>query len=253
MHRAGGTPVRKLIRIVVLIVCIPLIGMLFVKPDKRMWKEKEDDTSVINERFTISVKEDVGTFYYKPESLTGLMMYRVIPKDTIFSRSEDYIVRMDEVYDPEQEYLKALAIVCRSCIVAAWEAEQRPDIFDYRVMQLGTGGFYKIIQNDAVYSEVLMEDDSLSNEILLSFDCRHIKLDEIEKAVDATKGAVITRDGKVITAPFFTTSPSGMLVSEVGDGVGFSLNYAYELAVQGMNFYEILKYFFDDFRVTIYE
>ena len=44
-----------------------------------------------------------------------------------------------------------------------------------------------------------------------------------------------------------------MLVSEAGNGVGFSLNYAYELAVQGMNFYEILKFFFDDFRVTIYE
>lgn len=47
--------------------------------------------------------------------------------------------------------------------------------------------------------------------------------------------------------------PSDMLVSEPGDGDGFSLNYAHELAVEGYDFYEILKYFYDDFRITIYE
>ena len=66
-------------------------------------------------------------------------------------------------------------------------------------------------------------------------------------------GAVITKEEKVIAAPFFTTSSADMLVGEPGDGVGFSLNYAYELAAQGMDFYEILKYFFGDIRVNIYE
>ena len=44
-----------------------------------------------------------------------------------------------------------------------------------------------------------------------------------------------------------------MLVGEAGAGEGFSLNYAYELAVSGMNFYELLKYFYEDIRVIIYE
>lgn len=234
--------------VIAFIVCIPIIGTLLIKPDKRIRKEQEDDTSVINECFTISVREENGTFYYKPEILTGLLMYRAIPEDTVFSSSEDYIVRTDEVYyDPEQEYLKALAIVCRSSVVSAWEAEQRPEVLDYDLMQLEAGNFYRIIQGNALYTKVLSDDDALL------FGNENVKLNEIEQAVDATKGAVITRDGMVMAAPFFTTAPSGMLVGEAGDGVGFSLNYAYELAVSGMNFYEILKYFYDDIRVIIYE
>ena len=87
----------------------------------------------------------------------------------------------------------------------------------------------------------------------LPFGGRDNRFNEIGQAVDATKGAVITRDGKVMTAPFFTTTPSGMLVGEAGNGVGFSLNFAYEMAVSGMGFYEILKYFYGDIRVIIYE
>lgn len=79
------------------------------------------------------------------------------------------------------------------------------------------------------------------------------RLNEIRQAVEATKGAVITRDGDVIAAPFFTTAPSGMLVGEAGEGLGFSLNFAYDMAVSGMGFYEILKYFYGDIRVIIYE
>ena len=131
MRGAGEPPVRKLTRIVVFIVCLPLVGSILIKPDKRMWKQEEEDTSVIDDSFKIAVAEDVGVFYYRPESLTGLMMYRVIPADAIFSGSEDYIVRMDEVWDPEQEYLKALSIVCRSNIVYAWEAEQHPDVLEF--------------------------------------------------------------------------------------------------------------------------
>lgn len=245
---------RVLTGVIVFIVCVPLIGTLLIKPDKRIRKEQEDDTSVINECFVVSVTEENGTFYYKPETLTGLLMYCAIPKDTAFSSSEDYIVRADEVYyDPEQEYLKALAIVCRSSVVSAWVAEQCPEILDYHVMQLEAGDLYKVIQCNAVYTKVLSDADTLAGGSILPFDNENVKLNEIEQAVDATKGAVITRDGKVMAAPFFTTPPSGMLVGEAGDGVGFSLNYAYELAVSGMSFYEILKYFYGDIRVIIYE
>ncbi len=232
---------RKLTGIVIFIVSLPLIGSILIKPDKRVWKEDEEDTSVINESFEIAVREDVGTFYHKPEILTGLMMYRAIPEDTVFSGSEDYIVMVDEVWDPEQEYLKALAIVCRSNIVYEWEAETRPDVLDFDRLQFEAADFYRILQTNAMYARVLSDDSG------------SIRLNEIKRAIDATQGAVLTRDGRVITAPFFTTDPSDMLVLVPGDGVGFSLNYAYELAVEGFDFYEILKYFYDDFRVTIYE
>lgn len=238
---------RKLTGVLAFVVCVPLIGMLLVKPDHRIIEEEDDDTSVINESFEISVREENGIFYYRPEVLTGVLMYCVIPEETAFTSSEDYIVKMDEVYDPEQEYLKALAIVCRSCIVSAWEAEQCPGVLDYDTMQFGARDFYKIIQTDAVYTKVF------SNAVLMPFGGSDNRLNEIKQAVDATKGAVITRDGKVLAAPFFTTSPSGMLVGEAGNGVGFSLNFAYDMAVSGMGFYEILKYFYDDIGVIIYE
>lgn len=245
---------RILTGMIIFIVCVPLIGTVLIKPDNRIRREQDHDTSVINESFAIAVEEENGTFYYKPEILTEFLMYRAIPEDTAFSSSEDYIVKTDQAYyDPEQEYLKALAIVCRSSVVSAWEAEQCPMILDYAVMQMDAGEFYRIIQGDSMYTKVLINPDMLSGSRMSSSDNVRVKLNEIEQAVDDTKGAVITRDGKVITAPFFTTSPSDMLVLEVGDGVGFSLNYAYELAVEGMGFYEILKYFFDDIRVTIYE
>lgn len=245
---------RMLTGMIIFIVCVPLIGTVLIKPDNRIRREQDHDTSVINESFAIAVEEENGTFYYKPEILTELLMYRAIPEDTAFSSSEDYIVKTDQAYyDPEQEYLKALAIVCRSSVVSAWEAEQCPMILDYAVMQMDAGEFYRIIQGDSMYTKVLINPDMLSGSRMSSSDNVRVKLNEIEQAVDDTKGVVITRDGKVITAPFFTTSPSDMLVLEVGDGVGFSLNYAYELAVEGMGFYEILKYFFDDIRVTIYE
>lgn len=220
---------KKLSGVITFMVCIPLIATMFVKPDKDAWKNKETDTSVINERFSVCVREDIGTFHYTPENLTELVMYRVIPQDIAFSISEDYI----EGTDPEQEYLKALAIVCRSNIVAAWEAEQCPAVLDFDRIQFEAGDFYQIHTSAG--------------------DAQRVRLNEIRRAVSATMGAVITKEGSVTTAPFFTTSPAGMLVSEAGEGSGFSLNYAYELAAQGMDFYEILKSFFEGIRVDIYE
>ncbi|MDE7477074.1 MAG: hypothetical protein K2M91_03840, partial [Lachnospiraceae bacterium] len=116
--KEGELPVKKLTGVIAFIVCIPLIGTIFIKADKSTWKRDEEDISALNEYFKICVKEDIGIFYYEPESLTELLMYRVIPEDTIFSSSEDYIVHEDSVHDFEQEYLKALSIVCRSNIVA---------------------------------------------------------------------------------------------------------------------------------------
>ncbi|MDE7031132.1 MAG: hypothetical protein K2P63_14385 [Lachnospiraceae bacterium] len=232
---------RKMTGVLAFIVCIPMVGTILVKPEKDDWGRDENDTSVMDESFVICVEEDTGTYYYRPERMTELSLYRIIPEDTIFSSSQDYIVLEDTVYDPEQEYLKALSVVCRTNIAAAWEQQQRPAQLDYSQIAFGADAFYKILRDD-VGGAGRPADDSMQ-----------IKLNEIKQAVDATKGAVITRDGRVITAPFFTTTPSDMLVGRAGDGAGFSLNYAYDLALGGMNFYEILMYFYDDIRVMIYE
>lgn len=231
---------NKIFRILAFIVVIPLIGTMFVKPQRETWKREETDTSVIDECFAVMVKEDIGSFYYNPESFTELVMYRMIPEDMVFSDSEDYIAGTDSANDPEQEYLKALSIVCRSNIVSAWEAAQGPEILEYDRMRLGAVSFYKICSDIQLGAENNLQKSA------------QVKMKEIKKAADATKGAVITEDNNVVAAPFFTTSASDMLVSEAGSGVGFSLNYSYELAKQGMDFYEILKYFFGDIKVNIY-
>lgn len=226
---------KKIPRLITFIVCLPLIGTVFIKPDKGAWKTEESDAGGMDERFVIRVEEDIGSFVFQPEQLIEFLMYKAVSEDMIFSSSEDYIAGVDTVRDPEQEYLKALAIVCRSNLVAVWEAEQCPEVLDYEKMHFAANYFYRI------HTEAVSDSDAL------------VKLNEIERAAKAVKGAVITKDGSVTTAPFFTTSPAGMLVSEAGDQVGFSLNYAYVLAAQGMDFYEILKYFYGDIRVNIYE
>lgn len=226
---------KKISRLVTFIVCLPLIGTVFVKPDKGAWKTEECDAGGIDERFVICVEEDIGSFVFQPEQLTEFLMYKAIPEDMVFRSSEDYIAEADTVRDPEQEYLKALAIVCRSNLVAVWEAEQCPEVLDYEKLHFAANYFYRI------HTEATSDSDAL------------VKLNEIERAAQAVKGAVITKEGSVTAAPFFTTSPAGMLVSEAGDQVGFSLNYAYVLAAQGMDFYEILKYFYGDIKVNIYE
>lgn len=224
---------RKIVRVIIFIICVPLIGTMFVKPDKESWKREEKDTSVINESFMVLVNVQNGSFLYRPETLTELFLYRMVPKDMTFSASEDYIEGTGMARDPEQEYLKALAIVCRSNITYLWEQEGRPGTLDYDKLVFANADFSGICHMDAQDGD--------------------IRRNEIKKAVDATAGAVITKENKVIAAPFFTTSASDMFVGEAGGGVGFSLNYACELAKQGMDFYEILKYFFDDIKVNIYE
>lgn len=214
-------------KVAAFIICVPLIGTMFVKPDRDAWKK--NDTSVTDESFAVRADGKTGSFLYSPERLTELLMHRMIPGELSFSPSEDYIEGADTAQDPEQEYLKALAIVCRSNMICIWEGEGCPAVLDYDRLQFGMADFSGIPYDEGTKSR------------------------EIKNAVSATTGAVITKENRVITAPFFTTSPSDMFVGEAGDGVGFSLNYAYVLAKQGMDFYEILKYFFDDIKINLYE
>lgn len=227
--------IKKLAGILVFVICLPVVCTIFIQPDREEHYQAENDTSVINERFRVLVHEEAGDFLYKPEEFTALLMYSVIPADIVFSDSEDYIDTSGLAQDPEQEYLKALAVVCRTNIIYVWETQGYPEVFDFDKMELDFSDFAKL------YADSAADDHSKT------------KMNEIKRAADTTIGAVITKENEVTAAPFFTTSDTGMLVGEAGDGVGFSRNFAYALAIQGMDFYEILKYFFGDIKIVMYE
>lgn len=218
---------ERILKFTAFIICLPLIATIFIRPVQRVRVQKDYDTNVINERFSVMVDEGIGVFYYTPEQLTQCIMYRMIPPEMTFSPSEDYIADTGKAHDPEQEYLKALSVVCRSNILAAWEAQQCPAILGYDTIGLGQTCFCDIPPGDNRFRE-------------------------IQRAAEATEGAVVTNDNGVAAVPFFTSTPSDILVSQAGDGTGFSLNFSYELACRGMDFYEILKYFLGSVQVKIY-
>ncbi len=225
---------KKLLKIMLIVISLPLIGSILIKPP-RMENADDDlpknDTSVINSSFRVAVHESKGTFHYAPETVVELMVAAQIPKELTFSESEDYVETAPQsAYDLEQEYLKALAVVLRSNLVFVWEREGRPETLDFD----RTGLRIRTLRSDADSEE-------------------YVKKKEIERAVAFTYGAVITKENRVIAAPFFTSTQGSMLVGEAGEGNGFSLNYAYALAQEGMDFYKILQRFYDGISVAIYE
>ena len=64
---------KKIPRLVAFVVCLPLIGTVFVKPDKGAWKTEESEEGGIDERFVIRVEEDIGPS--GPESGQGLFHF----------------------------------------------------------------------------------------------------------------------------------------------------------------------------------
>lgn len=223
---------KKILRIFIVIISLPILGSLLMKSPKDVRDAAQNDaakndTSVINSAFQVTVRDHNGAFHYAPEKIVELMVAAQIPEEITFSQGEEYVETASQsAYDAEQEYLKALAIVLRTNLVYAWERERCPKNLDFDSTGLC---IRKLRTEDAV------------------------KKNEIERAVAFTYGAVITKDKCVIAAPFFTSSQGSMLVGEPGEGDGFSLNYAYILAKEGMDFYKILQRFYDGISVAIYE
>lgn len=212
-------------------ISLPLIGSILIKPNQTVHYVSKNDKSVINSKFRVIIHEKKGDFCYTPEEIVELMTAAQIPKEIVFSASEDYVERSSQsVYDSEQEYLKALSVVLRTNLVYVWEREGRPEKLDFD----RTGLCIKYLRLDTDREE-------------------KIKRNEIKRAVEATCGVVITKEKTVIAAPFFTSSDSSMLIMQAGDGVGFSLNYAYHVAKGGKDFYKILQSFYDGISVVIYE
>lgn len=211
-------------------ISLPLIGSILIKPTQAVYPMTKNDTSAINTKFRVTVHEKRGDFCYTPEEIVELMTAAQIPEEIVFRESEDYVeMSSQSAYDSEQEYLKALAVMLRTNLIHVWEREGCPQTLDFE----RTGLCIKYLRSDA--KDV------------------YIKRNEIKRAVNATYGVVITKENKVIAAPFFTSSESSMLTKQAGDGVGFSLNYAYYQAKKGMDFYKILQSFYDGISVVIYE
>lgn len=225
---------KKIFKILIVVMGLPLLGSLLIKPPKSAYDTTQndvDETSAINALFQVTVHESRGDFHYTPEKIVELMVAAQIPEDIVFSEGEDFVETASQsVYDMEQEYLKALAIVLRTNLVYVWEREGYPKNLDFD----STGLCIKELRTDVGGTEA-------------------VKKREIEHAVVYTYGAVITKEESVIAAPFFTSSQGSMLVEEAGEGDGFSLNYAYFLAKEGMDFYKILQRFYDGISVAIYE
>ena len=200
---------KKILRVFIIVISLPLIGSLLVKPpktarDTTQSDAAKNDASAINSAFLVTVHESRGDFYYAPEKIVELMVAAQIPEEIVFSQGEDYVETASQsAYDSEQEYLKALAIVLRTNLVYEWEREGRPENLDLD----STGLCIQELRTDTDGEDA-------------------VKKKEIERAVAFTYGAVITKEKNVIAAPFFTSSQGSLLVEEAGEGDGFSLNYA---------------------------
>lgn len=222
---------KTIIKMVVVMISLPLLGSILIKPTPMADAATKNDTSVINSKFRVTVHEKRGDFCYTPEDIVELMTAAQIPEGIVFGESEDYVETPSQsAYDAEQEYLKALAIVLRTNLIYVWEREGCPETLDFD----RTGLCIRQLRPEAGKDA-------------------YIKKNEIKRAVNATYGVVITKENEVIAAPFFTSSESSMMIGQAGDGMGFSLNYAYNLAKSGMDFYKILQSFYDGISVVIDE
>lgn len=213
---------KKLLCMLIVIICLPLIASLFIKPDRSEREKKETDTKVTNLPFMVMIYENKGTFGYEPEETVGSMVAAIAPMDDLSDFAD-----IENFSGIQQEYLKALAVVCRTNLVHAWELEGRPDNFDFDKYGLPAK---KMKANEPVS-------------------------DEIRKAVEDTAGAVMAdvdlNEKTVIAAPFFTSSDWDIQLGEVGEGEGLSVNYAWLLACEKYSFSEILKYFFENIQIII--
>lgn len=213
---------KKLIIILLFIICLPLIASLLIKPDEYTSQKEETDIDVIDLPFSVIVKDDKGTYEYAPEDIVPYMVSALVPWDIL--------AEFDDTINPakkRQEYLKALSIICRTNLVYAWEQQLRPKCID-----LYKSGLY-----------------------MKSRSGNPSGFDEIVQAAQETEGAVITDANSnrrtVIAAPFYTTSDWDLLLGIEGEGDGLSINYAARLAKEGKDFFAILNYFYENIQINL--
>ena len=213
---------KNWLRLLLFIAGIPFVAVLLFQPEKKETDGRNQTNDLVNFPFMAMVYEDRGTYGYEPEEAVCHMTAALITEEllTVFDSLESGESR-------RQEYLKALAVVCRTNMVYLWKQEQCPEQLDIKKNGLP---FRKLIPNSA---EELW----------------------IREAVEATTGAVITdgitEEKAVIAVPFFTSSDWEIKIGEAGEGIGLSLNYALLMAQEGSEFTEIIKYFFPQSKIKV--
>lgn len=206
---------KNLSRLLIFILCVPLIARLFIKPDtpgEDRKKEPRDEELP----FMVAIDEDKGSFRYEPERIVDYMMAAIVPWETLSEQIPSDGAR--------QEYLKALAVLCRTNLIYEWYQKDCPQLLE--------------MADCGLYMKRLHADSP--------------QLVEIRNAVEDTRGAVITDDkSAVIAAPFFTSSDWDIRILSAGEGDGFSLNYGILMARDGMGFAELLNMFFENIKIVV--
>jgi len=219
---------KKAYYFIVMILCIPFLATIFVKPGEglRQTTSKDNETeNTIDASFVVVILDEKGRIEYKPESFLPFMTAAVIPWDLMADTSDEEIIN---------EYLKTLCVMCRTNLVRVWYDEGCP--------------------------EQLLYEKTKLNKIYLKE--KNIDYTKIIAAVKATNGVVITTNltnddidkcerGDIITAPFFTSAQGDILARQKGDGDGLSINYALIKAQEGMDFVDILKFFYEETGLEI--
>ena len=186
----------------------------------------EEIQSDINSWFTVVVCDEKGSFEYEPESLVICMTEAVVPYDFISDETDEAVIN---------EYYKALVVMCRTNLIKVWNDEGCPDRLAYEKTPLSQITFLENV-----------------------CDIDKITINKIKEASKATAGVVITdsisndKDNGVIAAPFFTSEKGDILTKQSGDGIGLSLNFAFVKAQEGLDFAEILQYFYGDVRLSVF-
>lgn len=211
---------KNFILLLIMFIGIPVAATMFIKPDKTKWQKQEEVQSTLNSLFSVVVYDEKGSFEYAPEDLTVFMTESIMPYDFIS-------VTKDET--AKSEYYKALTVVCRTNIVKAWKDEGCPDKLDYKKTDLA-----QIILTENTYD-----------------------LNKIREAAKATAGVVITynisndKNGEVVAAPFFTSEKGELIAKNAGNGIGLSLNFAFVKAQEGLDFVDILQFFYDGMGISV--
>lgn len=204
---------KNLLRLLVFILCVPLLARLLIKPDTEGQEREPEDGEP---PFMVAVDGDKGSFRYEPEHAVDYMMAAAAPWETLSGE-----ITLENI---RQEYLKALAVLCRTNLVYQWQQAGYPKVLAWK--------------DCGLYMKRLRADSA--------------EFSEIRSAVEATRGAVMTDEkNAVIAAPFFTSSDWDMQIHSVGEGDGFSLNYGVLMARDGADFAEILNGFFENIKIIV--
>ena len=213
---------KKWLRLLLFIAGLPLAAILLFTPEKKEAKEEYQIKNAEELPFMVMLCEDRGTYAYEPEEAVCHITAALLTKERLAAFDN-----LENGEGKRQEYLKALAVVCRTNMLYTWKQEQCPEELDIKKTGLP---FRKLKQN--------------SNEELW-----------IREAVEESTGAVIMDGSKeertVIAIPFFTSSDWEIKIGEAGEGIGLSLNYALLLAQEGSEFTQIIRYFFPESKIRV--